>query len=73
MDKETRPYPSQAYSWYVVCVLLAAYILAFVDREIINLLVPDIKASLGINDPQNRPLNCHQPCWRVSITYSPYS
>ena len=46
------PYPDQAYAWYVVVVLLLAYILAFVDREIINLLVPDIKASLGINDTQ---------------------
>ena len=52
MDKETRPYPSQAYSWYVVCVLLAAYILAFVDREIIAQLVPGIKASLHISDTQ---------------------
>ena len=46
------PYPNQAYAWYVVVVLLLAYIIAFVDREIINLLVPDIKASLGINDTQ---------------------
>ena len=46
------PYPDQAYAWYVVVVLLLAYIIAFIDREIINLLVPDIKASLGINDTQ---------------------
>jgi MFS family permease len=36
----------------VVVVLLLAYILAFVDREIIALLVPDIKASLQISDTQ---------------------
>ena len=41
---ETIPYPNPLYSWYVVFVLLLAYILAFVDREIIALLVPDIKA-----------------------------
>ena len=46
------PYPDQAYAWYVVVVLLLAYIIAFIYREIINLLVPDIKASLGINDTQ---------------------
>lgn len=46
------PYPHPAYAWYVVFVLLLAYILAFVDREIIALLVPDIKASLQISDTQ---------------------
>jgi MFS family permease len=46
------PYPHPAYAWYVVVVLLLAYILAFVDREIIALLVPGIKATLGINDTQ---------------------
>ena len=40
------PYPHPAYAWYVVIVLLLAYVLAFIDREIIALLVPDIKASL---------------------------
>jgi MFS family permease len=44
------PYPRPAYAWYVVGVLLAAYILAFVDREVIALLVPDIKRSLTISD-----------------------
>jgi MFS family permease len=44
------PYPKPAYAWYVVVVLLLAYILAFVDREVIALLVPDIKRSLGISD-----------------------
>lgn len=51
-SREVPPYPSQPYAWYVVVVLLLAYIIAFIDREIINLLVPDIKASLGINDTQ---------------------
>ena len=49
---QTAPYPHPAYSWYVVVVLLLAYILAFIDREIIALLVPDIKASLQISDTQ---------------------
>ncbi len=46
------PYPAPLYSWYVVVVLLLAYILAFVDREIIALLVPDIKTSLNISDTE---------------------
>ncbi|NBX44616.1 MAG: MFS transporter [Gammaproteobacteria bacterium] len=49
---QPHPYPHPAYAWYVVVVLLLAYILAFVDREIIALLVPDIKASLQISDTQ---------------------
>jgi len=44
------PYPRPAYAWYVVAILLAAYILAFVDREVIALLVPDIKKTLSISD-----------------------
>ena len=46
------PYPRPAYAWYVVVVLLLAYILAFIDREVIALLVPDIKRSLQISDTQ---------------------
>lgn len=46
------PYPRPAYSWYVVVVLLLAYILAFIDREVIALLVPDIKRDLQISDTQ---------------------
>ena len=34
----------------MVAVLLVAYILAFVDREVITLLVPGIKKSLSISD-----------------------
>ena len=47
---ESVPYPRPAYAWYVVVVLLLAYVLAFVDREVIAQLVPDIKRSLGISD-----------------------
>lgn len=46
------PYPRPAYAWYVVVILLLAYILAFIDREVIALLVPDIKRSLQISDTQ---------------------
>ena len=45
-------YPRPAYAWYVVVVLLLAYILAFVDREVIAQLVPDIKKSFGISDTE---------------------
>ena len=46
------PYPRPAYAWYVVSVLLIAYILAFIDREVMALLVHDIEATLKISDTQ---------------------
>jgi MFS family permease len=46
------PYPRPAYAWYVVTVLYLAYVLAFVDREIIALMIKDIKASLQLSDWQ---------------------
>lgn len=46
------PYPHPLYAWYVVVVLLLAYILAFIDREIISMLVPDIRQDLGISDTE---------------------
>ena len=50
--KPDAPYPHPLYAWYVVVVLLLAYILAFIDREIIAMLVPDIRHDLGISDTQ---------------------
>jgi MFS family permease len=40
------------YAWYVVGVLIVAYIMAFLDRQILSLLVAPIKADLGISDIQ---------------------
>ncbi len=45
-------YPRPAYAWYVVGVLLVAYIFAFIDRDVIALLVQPIKADLDISDTQ---------------------
>lgn len=43
---------SQAYAWYVVAVLILAYTLSYIDRQILTLLVQPIKATLGISDVQ---------------------
>ena len=45
-------YPSPTYAWYMVAVLTVAYVLSFVDRYILGLLVEPIKADLGISDSQ---------------------
>lgn len=43
---------SLRYAWYVLGVLLLAYISSFIDRQILSLLVKPIKASFGISDTQ---------------------
>ena len=46
------PYPSAKYSWYVVIVLMLAYVFAFLDRQILALLVDPIKRDIGVTDFQ---------------------
>ncbi len=38
------------YSWYVVAVLMLAYVCSFIDRQILALMVPAIRRDLGISD-----------------------
>ncbi|MDJ0656798.1 MAG: MFS transporter [Xanthomonadales bacterium] len=52
MKKPDREYPSSRYAWYMVIVLTFAYILSFVDRYILGLLIEPIKADLGLTDTQ---------------------
>lgn len=40
------------YAWYVVLVLMVAYTLSFIDRQILSLLVQPVKAELQISDTQ---------------------
>jgi MFS family permease len=46
----STPYPSEAYAWSVVAILIFAYTISFVDRQIMSLLIQPIKADLQIND-----------------------
>src|SRR5689334_7767155 len=41
---------SKNAAWYAAIVLMLCYTLSFVDRQILSLLVPFIKADLKIND-----------------------
>lgn len=45
-------YPRPAYACYVVFVLMLAYILSFIDRTILTLLVDVIRRDLRISDTQ---------------------
>lgn len=49
---EGRPYPKPLYAWYMVIILTIAYVLSFVDRYILGLLVEPIKADLNLSDTQ---------------------
>ena len=46
------PYPRDAYAWYVVAVLMLAYVLSYVDRSILTLLVVPIKRDIGLSDTE---------------------
>ena len=43
---------STAYAWFVVSILLTAYIFSFVDRQILSLLVGPIRKDLDISDTE---------------------
>lgn len=46
--RETSP----TYAWYVVVVLTLGYIVSFIDRQILSLLIDPIRRELGLGDFQ---------------------
>ncbi|MCE7902096.1 MAG: MFS transporter [Gammaproteobacteria bacterium PRO9] len=46
----SMPWPAPARAWYAVAVLVVAFVLSFIDRIVIALLVEPIKADLGVSD-----------------------
>ncbi len=49
-EGQASPWPRTGYAWYVVSVLFLGSIFSFLDRQIIALMVDDIKLDLGLND-----------------------
>lgn len=47
-DPETTTAPSEAYAWYVVGLLTLVYVLSFLDRQILSLMVVDLKTGLAL-------------------------
>lgn len=45
-------WPRPAVAWYMVIVMMLAYILSFIDRVVLGLLVGPIRADLGISETQ---------------------
>lgn len=52
MHNNNNGYPSSARAWVTVAILMVAYVLSFVDRQILNLLVEPIRRDLLISDTQ---------------------
>ncbi len=50
--KKNMPWPSPALGWWTVFVLTPSYTAAYIDRQILGLLVEPIRNSLHINDTQ---------------------
>ena len=51
-DDASDAYPAQGYAWYVVAILALANASAFIDRQVLGLLVAPIRRDLGITDTQ---------------------
>jgi len=47
-----KTYPRPAYAWYVVVLMMCFYVLSFMDRQIIAVLIDPIKADLALSDVQ---------------------
>ncbi|MBM7060670.1 MFS transporter [Pseudomonas sp. UL073] len=51
-NNKKTDYPSPLRAWSMVLILMCAYILSFVDRQILSLLVEPIRRDLLLNDTQ---------------------
>lgn len=52
MSDRPTGYPKPAYAWYMVFLLLVIYTFSFIDRQILGLLGPMIKADFQISDTE---------------------
>lgn len=52
MHNNNNGYPSSTRAWVTVAILMVAYVLSFIDRQILNLLVGPIRRDLVISDTQ---------------------
>lgn len=45
-------YPSSRRAWLTVTILMGAYVISFIDRQVLNLLVAPVRRDLAISDTQ---------------------
>lgn len=50
MPASDPPWPAERHGWFVVAVLCACSVVSFIDRQIISLLVEDLRRDLGLSD-----------------------
>ena len=50
--KKQDAYPSNSRAWYAVVILTIAYVVSFLDRQLLSLVVQDVKADLDLSDTQ---------------------
>lgn len=46
------PFPNRRYAWFVVVVLIIASLVAFIDRQVVAIVVEPMKNDLGISDTE---------------------
>jgi|TARA_B100000315_G_scaffold257904_2_gene308345 MFS family permease len=46
------PYPTRRYAWFVVGVLILASLIAFIDRQVVAIVVEPMKVDLDISDTE---------------------
>lgn len=51
-DQDELSWPSPRTAWYAVGILTFAYLVSFIDRQILSLLIEPIRNDLGISDTQ---------------------
>ena len=49
---DTTNYPNPTYAWYVAVLMMFFYVLSFMDRQIIAVMIDPIKADMNLSDVQ---------------------
>lgn len=52
MDRQPAEYPAPSAAWTIVAVLTVTYMLSFIDRYLLSLLIAPIKTSMDLSDFQ---------------------
>ena len=50
--RHPQSYPSRQYAWFVVFVLILASLIAFIDRQVVAIVVGPMQADLGVGDTE---------------------
>ena len=51
-SRDEAAWPSRTYAWLVVAALVVAALVAYIDRQVVAIVVDPMKADLGVNDAE---------------------